>query len=281
MSQPLVSIGIPVKDGESGVARALHNVLSQPYRHIEVIVSDNCSTDGTAGICSSIAAADSRVRFFRQPEPISATDNFNYVMRQATGPYFMWAAHDDLRSENFVEALVARLEADRRAILAFGNMVLSYPNGATTEYPFNFETSGQSRSGRLWKASQIQCYHIYGVWRRDALLRVKFHKSLFWPDLAVMAGASCLGEFVRVPEAVFFRAEQIKSNEEIVRYGFYVSARQLGRVRLMWGLWTAMYETVRDVSNRATGLLAVVFTTIKFIRQTARFRERRQRRLLG
>lgn len=278
MSQPLVSIGIPVKNGEPGIERALHNVLSQPYRHIEVIVSDNCSGDGTADVCSYIAAADNRVRLLRQPKPVSAAENFNHVLRQATGPYFMWAAHDDLRSENFVEALVARLEADRSAILAFGNMVLSYPNGATTEYRFNFETSGHSRIGRLWKTSQIQCYHIYGVWRRDALLRVAFQHCPFWPDLPVMVGASCLGEFARVPETVFFRGERIKSNEEIIRYGFDVSARQLGRVRLMWGLWKATHETVRNVSNRPTGLLAVVFTTLKFIRQTAKFRERRQRR---
>lgn len=276
-----MSVGIPVKNGEPGIQRALHNVLSQPYRHIEVIVSDNCSGDGTADICSSIAAADSRVRLCRQPKPISAAENFNHVLRQATGRYFMWAAHDDLRSENFIEVLVSRLEADRSAILAFGNMALSYPNGATTEYRFNFETSGQARIARVWNTSQIQCYHIYGVWRRDALLRVNFQHCFFWPDLPVMVGASCLGEFARVPEAVFFRAERIKSNEEIIRYCFGVSARQLGRVRLMWGLSKAMYEIVRNFSNRATGLLAVVFTALKFIRQTAQFRERRQRRRLG
>lgn len=108
--RPTVTIGLPVFNGEDFLAEAVQSLLSQSFEDIELIVSDNCSTDGTADICKGFASADARVRYFRQNENIGGLANFEFVYRQSTGRYYMWAAHDDIWSPTWVEKLLARIE---------------------------------------------------------------------------------------------------------------------------------------------------------------------------
>src|SRR6476660_4045378 len=95
MSQ-LVSIGVPVYNGENYLRQALESLLNQSHANIEVIISDNASTDETGRICEEFTKNDCRISYFHQSTNKSAIWNFNFVLRQARGEYFMWAAHDDL-----------------------------------------------------------------------------------------------------------------------------------------------------------------------------------------
>ena len=60
MSQ-FVSVGLPVYNGEKYLRQALESLLSQSHANIELIVSDNASTDATERICLEVAAKDKRV----------------------------------------------------------------------------------------------------------------------------------------------------------------------------------------------------------------------------
>jgi glycosyltransferase involved in cell wall biosynthesis len=100
--EPLVSIGIPVYDSEDTIAACLRNVLNQTYRNIEVVISDNCSTDMTANICKDFADVDSRISLVLQEKNVGPAANFDFVLSRSTGAYFMWVAADDIKSENFV-----------------------------------------------------------------------------------------------------------------------------------------------------------------------------------
>ena len=62
---PLVSIGIPVYNGEAYLAQAVLSATSQTVEDIEIIISDNASTDGTEELARQLAAADSRVSYIR------------------------------------------------------------------------------------------------------------------------------------------------------------------------------------------------------------------------
>lgn len=109
-SLPLVSIGLPVYNGEKYLARALDSLLAQDYSNIEFIVSDNCSTDNTRAICAGYAQRNPRVRLSATERNIGATGNFERVLKQAKGEYFMWAACDDYWLPTFVSTLVRELE---------------------------------------------------------------------------------------------------------------------------------------------------------------------------
>ena len=66
--EPLVSIGVPVYNGEKGLALALDSLLCQNYKNLEIIISDNCSTDNTSDICKQYASKDSRITYYRFEE---------------------------------------------------------------------------------------------------------------------------------------------------------------------------------------------------------------------
>ena len=107
---PLVSIGLPVYNGEVGVGKAIEAFLAQSFSNFELIISDNASNDGTEAICREAAVKDGRVRYVRQTHNLGAAGNFKFVLSQARGRYYMWAAADDFRTSNFLAENVAFLE---------------------------------------------------------------------------------------------------------------------------------------------------------------------------
>ena len=76
MSQPLVSIGMPIFDAEQYLVGALRAVLAQDYPNFELIISDNGSKDGTKEICLEFQKTDSRIRYIRHPKNLGASKNF-------------------------------------------------------------------------------------------------------------------------------------------------------------------------------------------------------------
>ena len=102
---PKVSIGLPVYNGESFLHEALDSLLGQTFEDFELIISDNASTDSTADIVARYEAVDSRIKYFRQPENIGAHENFLFVLSKARAKLFMWASHDDIWEENWLEVL--------------------------------------------------------------------------------------------------------------------------------------------------------------------------------
>jgi hypothetical protein len=103
---PVVSVGLPVFNGAAHLREALDCLLHQTFSDVEIIISDNASTDATAEICQEYVAADSRVRYFRQEHNMGAFSNFDFVLTRATGQYFMWAACDDWWAPSCIEQLL-------------------------------------------------------------------------------------------------------------------------------------------------------------------------------
>src|SRR5215831_17134423 len=99
---PVATIGIPVYNGEAYLEEAIRSALAQTADDLEVVISDNASTDRTAEICNDYAQQDSRVRYFRNPRNLGAAPNYNIVLANARGRYFKWLAHDDRISPSYV-----------------------------------------------------------------------------------------------------------------------------------------------------------------------------------
>jgi len=102
-----ITIGMPVYNGEKFICKALDSLLTQTFSDFELILSDNASTDNTENICMEYAARDSRIRYVRQKENMGPLANFQYVLDEAKGEYFMWAAADDIWDEEFIDVLLS------------------------------------------------------------------------------------------------------------------------------------------------------------------------------
>lgn len=132
---PLVSVGIPTFNRPSGLRRTLQQICDQTYKNIEIIVSDNASPDpATRAVVEEFAARDHRIKSFQQSKNIGANENFRFVLRQASGEYFMWAADDDEWSPTFIERCVS---------------VASPVCSVMTGFNVLFRSSGTVQSGSL------------------------------------------------------------------------------------------------------------------------------------
>lgn len=104
-SNPLVTIGVPTYNrAASFLPNALANAVGQTYDNIEIIVSDNCSTDHTEEVVKQYS--DSRLRYIKQPHNIGANNNFNYCLNMAKGDFFLLMLDDDLIDPDFVETCI-------------------------------------------------------------------------------------------------------------------------------------------------------------------------------
>lgn len=108
---PLVTVGVPVYNGERFLEEALRTLAAQTYTNLEILISDNASTDRTQEICEQFAAAHPGATYVRQKTNIGASENFRYLRDRAKGEYFMWYAADDSSSPTLIAELVSFLEA--------------------------------------------------------------------------------------------------------------------------------------------------------------------------
>ncbi len=107
--QPLVTIGIPTYNrAEQTLPVTLACARGQTYQNLQIVVSDNCSGDGTEDMMRGMA--DARIDYVRHAENIGANNNFNACVQHARGEYFLLLHDDDVIDDDFVEVCVAALQ---------------------------------------------------------------------------------------------------------------------------------------------------------------------------
>jgi len=118
--KPLVSIIIPNYNQEKYIEETMATVLAQTYENIEVIVTDDGSTDNSLTLLREIEKKDCRVKILTQ-ENMNASVARNLAISKAQGEFFLFMDSDDTMYPNGVEVLVeAQQEFD--ADLVVGNM---------------------------------------------------------------------------------------------------------------------------------------------------------------
>ncbi len=178
---PLVSIGMPVFNGAKYIRDALDSLLNQTYSHFELLISDNASTDNTENICREYAQKDARIQYVRQANNLGAAANFQWVLNQASGAYFMWAACDDKWSEDWLNAMLGALLVTQ-AEMAFGRVTHIDAHGNALNHPannatFNYAAHSLIRRTKFYldyeglgKANIIGC--LYVIKMRSELSRM-------------------------------------------------------------------------------------------------------------
>ncbi|HQQ67063.1 MAG TPA: glycosyltransferase family 2 protein [Thermotogota bacterium] len=116
---PKVSILIPVYDRKELIGETVDSALAQTYSDFEVVISDNCSTDGTWEVLQTYAEKDDRVKVFRNERNIGPVRNWKRCIDEARGEYgkILWS--DDLIAPNFLEKTLPYLDSDPGAGFVF------------------------------------------------------------------------------------------------------------------------------------------------------------------
>lgn len=108
-----ITIGLPVFNGDREIKECLDSLLCQSYKDFELIISDNGSQDETEVICRKYASQDSRIRYIRHAQNRGGVANYRDLLKEASGEYFMWAAHDDTWSKNYLAEALELLKDPR------------------------------------------------------------------------------------------------------------------------------------------------------------------------
>lgn len=124
---PRVTIGVPVYNGARYIEDSLNSLIAQDYDSMEIVVSDNASTDDTADVVLAASAKDPRIRLVRQSTNRGGVWNVNHLIDLANGEFFKWAYYDDLCAPTFVSSCVEALDD------AGPGAVLSYPRAVTID----------------------------------------------------------------------------------------------------------------------------------------------------
>lgn len=136
MHQPLVTIAIPTHNrADTYLPEALRCALDQTYPHLEIIVSDNASTDGTADVVARYR--DPRVRYVRHGVAMRPNDNFNYCIQQARGRYIALLLDDERIDADFIETCLDALEEAPSAALVRTGLRTIDAHGATVTESLN------------------------------------------------------------------------------------------------------------------------------------------------
>ncbi len=116
-SAPLVSVLIPTFNQGHYIREAVDSALSQKWPSVEVVVSDNHSTDDTAAVLKR--CQDSRLRVIRPAAHVSMFANYQYAAEAAGGRYVVCLSSDDTLRSDFISTLVQCLEEDARLAYAY------------------------------------------------------------------------------------------------------------------------------------------------------------------
>ena len=208
--RPLVSIGVPVFNGERFLAQALDSLLDQTLVDFELIISDNASTDGTQAICEEYARRDSRIRYIRHKKNIGAPRNWNALVNESRGVFFKWASASDYCVPVMLEKCVQTMQADPGIVLCYGKTQMLDENERLAEIyerdrSFNED---QPIDRFMHVCSQLQRNNIQcGVFRLDVLRLTRLDRLYPSGDMALMAELALYGRFQMLPEVLLFRRQ--------------------------------------------------------------------------
>lgn len=210
MTNPRVTIGLPVYNGERFLAAAIDSILAQDFDDFELLIGDNGSTDRTPEIARAAAERDARVVVHRSDINRGASWNYNRLVDLARGEYFKWEADDDLLEPQWLRRCVEVLDARPEVALCYTKVVdideadqvvrrFNLPAYATEDRP--------SRRARRVLFQPSPCFESFGLMRRSDAMRTSRIGPYTGSDRTLILELALLGRFYEVPEELFLHRE--------------------------------------------------------------------------
>ena len=247
---PILSFGVPVRNGERFLRRLLDSLLAQDLADFEIVVCDNASDDGTRQLCTDYAGRDPRVRYFDNGRDIGQIDNFNRTLELARGRYFRWIGADDWLEPSYARCCVEVLNGAAEAV------------GVTT-FQDHLDDDGQ-RLYREYVGERLDSPHlarrfarmmwaftadyrffdpIYTMMRREALMASRRLQVVPTTDQVLAAEIITQGPFLHIPECLAHRRKDYEGDGEEV-YRRYAKARHSELDPSSWRLIRAFLPVV-------------------------------------
>jgi glycosyltransferase involved in cell wall biosynthesis len=220
MTGPLVTLAIPTANRLPYLRQSLRDVLQQDYDNLDILVSDNQSSDETEAEVKSMVREDHRLRYRRNMVRVPITTHFNQCLAAAKGEFFVLLSDDDRISPQFVRSLAEALGQNRRATVAIptnaiidanGDLVRTLPRSKQPVYEgIDFVIEW------LWKTHDLPVVNLVTLMARTDAMRQciyqPFARGLNCDNLIFLQMALA-GQVVFCRDAIFYwRHHQCQQN---------------------------------------------------------------------
>ena len=160
-STPTVSVALGTHNGAQWIAEQVESILAQSLLPIEIVLSDDASTDDTVAIAERVVAGRLPLRLLRNEPALGVTGNFEQAALACTGELIALCDQDDARHPNRLETMVAAFAARPGLLLLHGDARL-------------VDSAGQSLGHTLFEALELSAEErelVHSGQAFDALLR--------------------------------------------------------------------------------------------------------------
>jgi glycosyltransferase involved in cell wall biosynthesis len=119
--KPIVSIVLPVYNGELYIAAAIDSILEQTLTSFELIIVNDCSIDNTKSIITTYAEKDARIKIINNQVNLKLPASLNEGFKNAKGDLYTWTSDDNILSPIFLQTMVSALQNNANVDLVYSN----------------------------------------------------------------------------------------------------------------------------------------------------------------
>ena len=124
-----ITIVLPTYNGAKYLRESIDSCLAQTFRHWELIIVNDCSTDETGAIAEEYAARDNRIRVIHNEVNLNLPNSLNAGFRQAKGEYLTWTSDDNLFLPHALEQMAGFLREHPEHIMVCASCEKIDPEG--------------------------------------------------------------------------------------------------------------------------------------------------------
>ncbi len=246
-----VTVGMPTYNAESHIEEAIESILNQSFGDLELLISDNASTDRTEEICRAYAEKDARVTYIRQSVNMGATENYNFVCRQSDAEFFKWHSSNDICTEETVARCINKLVENSDVVLAYPRTKLFRQIlDDAADYDDNLVANENLARHRFFHIIDNMALNnvMNGVIRTSVLQKTPLIRGFLYADRNMVAELALMGKVLPVDGCIFYRrmdaesATYLKSEIEVLAHFDPSWKRQLFFTN--WRIFSAYFSSL-------------------------------------
>ena len=214
---PVVVFGMTLYNNSVHLSAALNSIASQTLTNFSVVMVDDCSQDDTAHIARAMATDDPRFSYHPNARRTGMIEAWRTAFRTARSlypsmQYFAWASDHDIWHATWAEKLVAALDANKEAVMAYPLTQRIDAQGNTISHDIRkgiFSTRDCPRSiDRIRAVTRLRRNFgnmVYGLYRAEALEKSGVFRDVLLPDRLLMQELALEGGIIQIEEVLWMR----------------------------------------------------------------------------
>ncbi len=178
----LVSVCIPVYNGEPFILETINMVLAQDYDNMEIIISDNTSSDHTVDKIKEIT--DERVQLYQNDHNLGMGGNWNVLLDKAKGDYIIIVCADDFLLPGAIREKARILDENPDVSIVFSAAHVMSEKGSKIftrkKYHKDMKIDGKTMQKDLFCSKNFMCEPINNMFRASAARKTGYFDTSLW-----------------------------------------------------------------------------------------------------